>query len=232
MRREDLIAEIAREEQKLALLRSELEERAARLVALRDELSWLSLGHAVALPLAAPASTVPTPTSNAEKIALFRSLFRGREDVFARRWENPKTRRSGYSPACANEWSPGVCEKKKGTGRRASCSECPNQAFSPVTDEEVSKHLKGSQVMGIYPLLPDETCWFLAIDFDKKSWQDDIAAFVETCTRLGVYVAVERSRSGNGAHAWFGHSLQLARRPVPFCFSQSPCAHSLAHAGE
>jgi len=203
MRREDLIAEIAREEQKRALLRSELEERAARLTALREELSSLSLGHIIALPLAASASAVPTPTSNAEKIALFRSLFRGREDVFARRWENPKTGRSGYSPACANEWAHGLCEKRRGTGRRASCSECPNQAFSPVTDEEISKHLKGSQVMGIYPLLPDETCWFLAIDFDKRSWQDDIAAFVETCRGLDVSVAVERSRSGNGAHAWF-----------------------------
>ena len=204
-RREDLIAEIAREEQRLALLRSELEERAARLTALHGELSSLPPGQIGALSLATPAPTVPAPTSNAEKIKLFRRLFRGREDVFPRRWENPKTGRSGYSPVCANEWAHGLCEKQKGAvaARRASCGECPNQAFSPVTDEEIRKHLKGSHVIGVYPLLPDETCWFLALDFDKGAWQDDVAAFVETCKGLGIPVAVERSRSGKGAHAWF-----------------------------
>ncbi|MCX6096615.1 MAG: DEAD/DEAH box helicase family protein [Candidatus Bipolaricaulota bacterium] len=204
-RREDLIAEIAREEQRLALLRSELEERAARLTALHGELSSLPPGQIGALSLATPAPTVPAPTSNAEKIKLFRRLFRGREDVFPRRWENPKTGRSGYSPVCANEWAHGLCEKQKGAvaARRASCGECPNQAFSPITDEEIRKHLKGSHVIGVYPLLPDETCWFLALDFDKGAWQDDVAAFVETCKGLGIPVAVERSRSGKGAHAWF-----------------------------
>ncbi len=203
MRREELIAEIAREEHKLAQLRSELSDRAARLAALHGELSSLPPAQTENQSSATPDPTAPVAMSNAEKVKLFRRLFCGREDVFARRWENPQTGRSGYSPACANEWVHGVCEKKKEAGRRASCGECPNQAFLPVTDEEITGHLKGDHVMGVYPLLPDETCRFLTIDFDKGSWQDDSAAFVETCKGLGVPVAVERSRSGNGAHAWF-----------------------------
>jgi len=203
MRREELIAAIAREELKLAQLRSELNERAARLVAPHRELSSLSPAQTESLSSATPNQAAPAALSNAEKVKLFRRLFCGRENVFARRWENPQTGRSGYSPACANEWTHGLCEKKKGAGRRVSCGECPTQAFSPVTDEEIAKHLNGTHVMGVYPLLPNETCWFLAIDFDEGSWQDDVAAFVETCQGLGVPVAIERSRSGNGAHAWF-----------------------------
>ena len=84
-----------------------------------------------------------------------------------------------------------------------TCGECPNQAFIPVTYQEIAKHLRGAQVMDVYPILPDETCWFLAADFDEKTWQEDVTAFVETCDKHGVPVAIERSRSGNGAHAWF-----------------------------
>jgi len=152
----------------------------------------------------APAAS-KTPSTNAVKLALFRSLFRGRQDIFSRRWENVKKGKSGYSPACHNEWESGLCEKKKGCGpgRRATCGECLNQAFVPVSDAEIAKHLRGDQVMGVYPLLPDETCWFLAVDFDKTTWQEDITAFVETCDVHDVPVAIERSRSGDGAHAWF-----------------------------
>ena len=110
---------------------------------------------------------------------MFRSLFRGRDDVFPRRWENAKTGKSGYSPACANEWEHGLCEKGRGlgAGRRASCGECPNQAFVPLSDEEVARHLRGDHVIGVYPLLPDETCWFLAADFDRRTWQEDVSAY-------------------------------------------------------
>jgi hypothetical protein len=95
-----------------------------------------------------------------KKVALFRSLFRGRDDVFPRRWENTAKGKSGYSPACDNECERGVCKKKgSGAGRRATCGECPNQAFVPVSDEEFAKHLRGDQVMGVYPLLPNETAW-------------------------------------------------------------------------
>jgi hypothetical protein len=100
--------------------------------------------------------------------------------------------------ACANKFVRGVCELPK-----VKCAECQNQAFLPADDRAVLDHLRGRHVMGVYPLLKDETCWFVAADFDKASWKDDAAAFVETCRSLGVPVAVERSRSGNGAHLWF-----------------------------
>ena len=203
-RKEELEPEIIREELRLAALKAEVETTTTRLAALREQLAAYPLTRVIVPPEASPATAV-APATNAAKVALFRSLFRGREDVFPRRWENAKKGKSGYSPACDNEWEYGLCEKKKGpgAGRRATCGECPNQAFIAVSDEEVAKHLRGDQVMGVYPLLPDETCWFLAADFDKKTWQEDVAAFAETCKLHGVPVAIERSRSGNGAHAWF-----------------------------
>ena len=137
------------------------------------------------------------------KIALFRSLFRGREDVYPRRFESRKTGKSGYAPACANEWVRGVCEKP-----RIKCAECPNRRFLPVTDDVIRWHLSGSDaegqpfVAGVYPLLQDETCFFLAVDFDKAGWREDSAAFLETCQHLDLAAAFERSRSGRGAHVW------------------------------
>jgi hypothetical protein len=137
------------------------------------------------------------------KIALFRQLFRGRDDVYARRFESRRTGKSGYSPACANEWAAGVCDKP-----RIKCSACVHQRFFPMTDEAVRWHLCGQDaaghdfVMGIYPLLRDETCFFLAIDLDKQNWRDDAREVVKTCRRLDLPVALERSRSGNGGHLW------------------------------
>jgi superfamily II DNA or RNA helicase/very-short-patch-repair endonuclease len=138
------------------------------------------------------------------KVRLFRSLFRGREDVYARRFESRKTGRHGYAPACANEWVRGVCEKP-----RVKCADCPHRRFLPLTDEVIRWHLSGRDaggkpfVAGVYPLLPDETCRFLAVDFDKSGWREDAAACLESCRRLGLPVALERSRSGLGAHLWF-----------------------------
>jgi len=150
------------------------------------------------------SSTVTNGSPPAAKIALFRSLFRGREDVYPRRFESRKTGKSGYAPACGNEWVPGVCEKP-----RIKCADCPNRRFLPVTDQVVRWHLSGRDelgrdfVMGVYPMLLDETCFFLAADFDGEHWQEDADAFVETCRGMDVPVALERSRSGNGAHVWF-----------------------------
>src|SRR6266545_3319321 len=142
--------------------------------------------------------------SSAEaKVRLFRSLFRGREDVYPRRFESRKTGKSGYAPACANEWVRGICEKP-----RVKCAECPNRRFLPVTDEVIRWHLSGRNdvgqpfVAGIYPMLLDETCFFLAIDFDKSGWLEDSTAFIETCRRMDLSAALERSRSGRGGHAW------------------------------
>jgi len=154
--------------------------------------------------IACQQQTVTNDSPPAAKIALFRSLFRGREDVYPRRFESRKTDKSGYAPACSNEWVRGVCEKP-----RIKCVDCPNRRFLPVTDEVIRWHLSGRDglgrefVMGVYPMLLDETCFFLAVDFDRESWREDAGAFVATCRRLGVPAALERSRSGNGGHVWF-----------------------------
>ncbi len=142
-------------------------------------------------------------SSISEKIAIFRSLFRGREDIYPRRFENRKTQKSGYSPVCGNEWVRGVCEKP-----RIKCRDCQYSRFLPITDEVIQWHLLGSDnggrdfVMGIYPMLLDETCFFLATDFDKASWQEDAVAFLKTCHEMNLPAALERSRSGKGAHVW------------------------------
>jgi len=90
------------------------------------------------------------------------------------------------------------------------CGECPNQAFLTLTAETVLDHLQGRQIIGVYPMLKDETCWFLAADFDKEAWWEDVLAFVETCRRIDVPYAIERSRSGNGAHVWLFFSSPVA----------------------
>jgi superfamily II DNA or RNA helicase len=122
------------------------------------------------------------------------------------RFVSRKTSRAGYAPACSNKWQPGLCLLKSG----GKCSDCENQAFIPVADQLIVDHLQGRHVMGVYPLLEDETCWFLAVDFDKVSWQADVFALAETCRSLGLTIAIERSRSGNGAHAWFFFSAPIS----------------------
>ena len=151
-----------------------------------------------------PNPAVTNQSSPAAKIELFRSFFRGRDDVYPRRFESRKTGKAGYAPACANEWVHVVCEKP-----RIKCTDCPNRRFFPVTDEVIGWHLSGRDargldfVMGVYAMMQDETCFFLAVDFDEEDWQRDATAFLETCRRLNVPAALERSRSGNGGHVWF-----------------------------
>lgn len=132
-----------------------------------------------------------------EKITLFRSLFRGREDVYPNRWQS-KVGKSGYSPACGNEWSL-ICKKPQ-----IKCSDCSHKAYLPITDETISRHLdaKIDQTIGVYPMLQNETCWFLAMDFDKQNWNHDVVAVLTTCEDLQIPAALERSRSGNGGHIW------------------------------
>jgi hypothetical protein len=188
---------------------AELDRERARILIAIEQLQKRSVPAAQSTLPPPSVKNVATTTaiSNAEKITLFRSRFRGRDDVFPLRWQNSKTGKSGYAPACNNEWIRGICEKP-----RIKCSNCPNQAFLPVTDEVVIGHLQGRDVTnpgksepyvaGVYPLMPDETCWFLAADFDKQSWQRDALAFVATCREKGTPAALERSRSGNGGHVW------------------------------
>jgi hypothetical protein len=157
-------------------------------------------------------TTSVTNTSPAEsKIALFRSLFQGREEVYPIRFESQKTGRSGYSPACANEWVRGLCEKP-----RVKCAACPQRKLLPVTDEVIRRHLSGMDerarpfVMGVYPMLLDETCRFLALDFDGDEWRSDAQAVLGVCNNHSLAGALERSRSGNGAHVWF-----FFEEPIP-----------------
>ena len=153
-------------------------------------------------------------TTPAGKIALFRSLFRGREDIYAVRWEG-KAGKSGYSPAAAMDWraiNAARPEERKCIARKT-------RILLPLTEEVIRKHLTGKHTVGIYPLLPDETCWFLAVDFDKKCWMADSKAFLQTCHHFHVSAIVERSRSGNGAHVWtfFDRPVLAAdARAVPF----------------
>ena len=132
-----------------------------------------------------------------DKITLFMSLFRGRRDLYAKRWQNKKGQ-SGYSPVCLNEWSPGVCNKPK-----IKCSKCTHRLYSELDETIVEAHLSGSIVIGLYPMNLDETCYFLALDFDDEGWEKDISVIRDTCAEFGMPIAVERSRSGNGGHVWF-----------------------------
>jgi superfamily II DNA or RNA helicase len=155
-----------------------------------------------------PEPLVTNGSSVTDKIALFRRLFGGRTDVFPARWDNPKTGRSGYAPACANEWVRGVCGKPQ-----VKCGDCPNKAFIPVTPDVIECHLRGEDrvrpnsrgkdfVAGVYPLHFDDTCGFLAIDFDDEHWSTDALAFIAVCRDYDVPAVLERSRSGNGGHVW------------------------------
>jgi superfamily II DNA or RNA helicase len=200
---------IAREELRLASLEREIAEVRSRLQLLRST-AMPNPAHSPAPPRAVFLPVIREDSvqlSPSQKVTLFRSLFRGREDVFPRLWINRKgpKERKGYSPVCKNEWAPRLCEKPK-----VKCGECRNQAFLCVTDQVIDHHLRGQHVIGVYPLLRDDTCWFLAADFDKTTWVEDVGAFVETCHQAGIRPSVERSRSGNGAHVWF-----FFEEPIP-----------------
>lgn len=133
-----------------------------------------------------------------KKIELYMSLFRGREDVYAKRFENKKTDKPGYAPVCKNEWIKGICNKKV-----VKCFECQNKNYSKLDKKAIELHLRGKEVLGIFPMLKDESCYFLAIDFDDEGWESDVTVIREICDEHNISHAVERSRSGNGAHVWF-----------------------------
>ncbi|MGA2189204.1 MAG: DEAD/DEAH box helicase family protein [Steroidobacteraceae bacterium] len=164
--------------------------------------------------MVADQASITAESSASKKIALFRRLFSGRTDVFPLRWENRNTGKSGYAPACANEWVRGVCGKPQ-----VRCGECSNQAFMALSDQVIAKHLRGvgrkdtlsaDFVVGVYPILPDGSCHFVAADFDGEHWAANALAYLETCRRRGVPAALERSRSGDGGHVWIFFS-----RPIP-----------------
>ncbi|MEK3990858.1 TOTE conflict system archaeo-eukaryotic primase domain-containing protein [Robertmurraya sp. FSL R5-0851] len=139
-----------------------------------------------------------------QRINIFKRLFKGRTDVYSVRWES-KSGRSGYVPACENEWVPNICDKPN-----IKCSSCTNKKYLELTDKVIYEHLSGKKTIGIYPLLKDDTCYFLAIDFDKSSWRDDASAFLKTCKEYNVPSFTEKSRSGNGCHIWI-----FFEEPIP-----------------
>src|SRR6266849_10863117 len=204
---DDRITELAA---RLMALERERAEILAKINTLRSARSEEPAGVKV-VPSAKAGDGANRSSAIEKKIALFRRLFRGRSDVFPIRWENRTTGRSGYAPACANEWQRGICEKPK-----VKCSACPQQAFQAVDDVSIERHLRGVDangdpfVMGVYPMLADNTCSFLAADFDEGEWRRDAFAFGDSCERHGIPVAIERSRSGNGAHAWI-----FFNEPIP-----------------
>ncbi|MCT0212050.1 MULTISPECIES: TOTE conflict system archaeo-eukaryotic primase domain-containing protein [unclassified Synechococcus] len=131
-------------------------------------------------------------------MTLFRRLFHGRYDVYALRWQSSRSGRSGYAPACANEWQPGICEKPP-----VACRDCGHRRLLPLTDVAIYGHLAGEHRLGLYPLLEDDTCYVLAVDFDEQDWRDDARAVLRSCRELAVPAALEISRSRGGG-PWVG----------------------------
>lgn len=184
---------------------SALRAENARLIALLE-------AHGIEWRLPQPVAVVvqepePSRLSTADKVALFRRLFRGRTDVYPVRWEGKTSGKSGYAPACANEWRAGVCKKP-----RIKCGDCSNRLLIPLSDAVIYDHLAGEHTIGAYPMLEDNTCYFLAADFDEADWRDDARAFMQSCQELGVPAALEISRSGNGAHAWVFFASRISAR--------------------
>ena len=195
-------------QQRLAALRQKLAALTTELVKTEEELTTLEADGQLNLG-ATPASTVQIPRTPAEKVSLFLDLFGTRRSVYPKRWENHKAGKSGYAPACDNDSfvnrQNGICRKPK-----VKCSECPHQRFPSLDARAVETHLRGEQTLGVYAIGTDDTCRFLAADFDGEGWREDVLAYREAAERLGLAVAIERSRSGNGAHGWI-----FFAEPVP-----------------
>lgn len=168
----------------------------ARLAEHLESRSSLERVQQDALPLE-PSFPLKETANPAEKIRLFMSLFKGRDDLYAKRWES-RDGKTGYGPVCLNEWQPGVCDKPE-----VKCASCTHRFYAALDEKVIEAHLRGTLVAGIYPLRQDEKCHFLAMDFDKDGWKQDVSTLRDVCMAFAVPVAIERSRSGHGAHAWF-----------------------------
>lgn len=192
-----------------------MEESTDRIAAIESELQDLEirrqglLAEMREIRRAAESPELPleksTPGTSDEKVDLFLRLFGARRSVYPRLWINHKKSSKGYSPACGNEWVHGVCEKP-----RVKCSDCPNQNFPPLDHSAIHSHLTGRYTIGTYAIREDDSCIFLAADFDGAGWMQDIEAYRRAAEQMGISVAVERSRSGNGGHAWI-----FFTHPVP-----------------
>ncbi len=215
----------AHDDNEIASLRGRLNELESERSTLTARLEGLQFKAGAGSSLNSASVALNGESRAAEKIALFRRLFAGRTDVYPLRWENRKTGKSGYAPACANEWVGGVCGKPQ-----VKCGDCPNQAFLVVSDQVIAKHLRGVNadksdgagfVAGVYPILMDGSCRFVAADFDGEHWSADALAYLETCRLKSVPAALERSRSGEGGHVWIFFSQPIPARHARRSVDQS-----------
>lgn len=232
--REDYLKDLETINAQIMAVEKEIADLDTKRATLKEKIKLLQqLKHSIAgfkvQPTQRIDAKVTNESSEKEKIILFRSLFRGREDVFPKRFESAKSGKSGYQPSCNNEWKKGLCKKPK-----IKCANCDSRDFIPLSIDIIRNHLMGKDVksrskkdftIGIYPMLPDETCWFLAVDFDKESWMKDSKAYLETCRSFCVPAILERSRSGNGGHIWifFAEPIpaKLARQLGAFMLTQA-----------
>ena len=203
-----LIQQVADLERELATLRAEN-------VRLRESMNQAEIRESSPIELNGlsetaapdnPSFVAPRNLKTEDKVAIFKRLFKGRMDIYPVRWDS-QSGKSGYAPACGNEWKPGICEKP-----RIKCADCPNRLFLPLTDQVIFDHLAGHHTIGVYPLLQDDTCHFLAIDLDEAEWRDDARALMRSCQELQVPAALEVSRSGKGAHLWIFFSNAVPAR--------------------
>ena len=213
IRIQEIDALLSQAEKELACLESRRTVLIEDIQKLKQQRMSLHPADAVADIEKAP-ECVTNSSPSKTKISVFTDLFRGRQDVYPRRFESQRTGKSGYQPACRNEWKKGRCKKP-----RVKCANCDYREFQSVSEIIIRNHLlghdpdKGNQsdfTIGVYPLLPDETCWFLSADFDKTTWKEDAIAFLETCRTYNVPAALERSRSGNGGHIWIFFSEPIS----------------------
>lgn len=193
----------------LALRLQKLEKENAMLKRILDQ-------HGISYSVSVESSTIEQPThivtdhtirlSLQEKVAIFQNLFKGRDDIFAKRWYSPSSQKAGYQPVCEREWNRDYCDKRK-----YKCADCPNRMFAHLSYNDFFNHLAGKDqfgrdVIGLYPICQDNTCYFLCTDFDDKNcehgYKNDVLAFVNVCNSWNVPCYIERSRSGNGAHVW------------------------------
>lgn len=191
MNRDEIINKIKEKEIAISSIRNELNELKAMLNGLdsKEEISSLS---------------------REEKVKIFMSYFKGRDDVYpylSINKDNPNIKY--YIPACLNEWKEGVCNKKMGK----KCKNCQYRENIPLSKEVICKHMYENKPIGIYPLLTDDTCYFLALDFDNKNSDNDIKeevlAFLNICDEYKIPTVLERSRSGNGIHIWIFFSTNI-----------------------
>lgn len=161
------------------------------------------------------------------QIQLLKSLFKGREDVFALRWEKPTrssggANKSGYMPAYSYDPYMYRLHKQKG----GTFKDYKDKTYLKLNDYQLSKHLKGEQFIGIYPLLKDSTSWFIVADFDKKDWQKQSQKVIEACKQYRIPAYLERSRSGNGGHVWI-----FFEEPYPAVKSRKILLHLFEQEG-